>query len=72
MARCIIVSGVRHTVINQDFTTEPNNGIESDHAPIKKLVVAIGSFKLRNRAWSTIQRFESLRRLRSFSIIMSQ
>ncbi|GLR76755.1 IS6 family transposase [Aliivibrio sifiae] len=32
-----------------------NNGIESDHAPIKKLVVATGGFKLRKRAWSTIQ-----------------
>nr|OED53093.1 transposase [Aliivibrio fischeri] len=40
-----------------------NNGIESDHAPIKKLVVATGGFKLRKRAWSTIQGFESLRML---------
>ena len=31
-----------------------NNGIESDHAPIKKLVVATGGFKIRKRAWSTI------------------
>ncbi len=37
-----------------------NNGIESDHAPIKKLVVATGGFKIRKRAWSTIQGFESL------------
>ncbi|MGF1806210.1 IS6 family transposase, partial [Aliivibrio sifiae] len=40
-----------------------NNGIESDHAPIKKLVVATGGFKIRKRAWSTIQGFESLRML---------
>ncbi len=40
-----------------------NNGIESDHAPIKKLIVATGGFKLRKRAWSTIQGFESLRML---------
>ena len=36
-----------------------NNGIESDHAPIKKLVVASGSFKIRKRAWwghSTIRK----------------
>ncbi len=38
-----------------------NNGIESDHAPIKKLIVVAGGFKLRKRAWSTIQGFESLR-----------
>ena len=35
-----------------------NNGIESDHAPIKKLVVATGGFTIRNRAWSTIQGIE--------------
>ncbi|MGF1905482.1 IS6 family transposase [Aliivibrio salmonicida] len=40
-----------------------NNGIESDHAPIQKLIVATGGFKLRKRAWSTIQGFESLRML---------
>ncbi len=40
-----------------------NNGIESDHAPIKKLIVATGGFKCRKRAWSTIQGFESLRML---------
>ncbi len=31
--------------------------------PIKKLVVVTDSFKLRKRAWSTIQGFESLRML---------
>ncbi len=40
-----------------------NNGIDSDHASIKKLVVGTGSFKIRKRAWSTIQGFESLRML---------
>jgi transposase-like protein len=40
-----------------------NNGIESDHAPIKKLVVGTGGFKIRKRVWSTIQGFESLRTL---------
>ncbi|MGX9522770.1 IS6 family transposase [Vibrio mediterranei] len=38
-----------------------NNGIEFDHAPIKKLVVGTGGFKIRKRAWSTLQGFESLR-----------
>lgn len=37
-----------------------NNGIESEHAPIKKRVVSTGGFKIRKRAWSTIQGFESL------------
>ena len=40
-----------------------NDGIESDHALIKKLIVAAGGFKIRKRAWSTIQGFESLRML---------
>lgn len=40
-----------------------NNGVESDHAPIKELVAGTGGFKRRKRAWSTIQRFESLRML---------
>ncbi|MCG9659574.1 IS6 family transposase [Vibrio mediterranei] len=40
-----------------------NNGIESDHAPIKKLIVSTGGFKIRKRAWSTLQGFESLRML---------
>jgi transposase-like protein len=40
-----------------------NNGIESDHAPIKKLVESTGGFKSRKRAWSTLQGFESLRML---------
>ena len=40
-----------------------NNESESDLAPIKKLVVATGGFKIRKRAWSTIQGFESLRML---------
>ena len=38
-----------------------NNGIESDHAPKKKLVVTTSEFKIRKRAWSTLQGFESLR-----------
>lgn len=40
-----------------------NNGIESDHAPLKKMIVATGGFKIQKRAWSTIQGFESLRML---------
>ncbi len=40
-----------------------NNGIESDHAHIKKLVVSTGGFKIRKRAWLTLQGFESLRML---------
>lgn len=38
-------------------------GTKPHHAPIKKLIVAAGGFKLRKRAWSTIQGFESLRML---------
>lgn len=40
-----------------------NNRIESDHAPIKKLIVATGGFKSAKRAWSTIQGVETLRKL---------
>ena len=40
-----------------------DNGIKSDHTPIKKLVVATGGFKIRKLAWSTIQGIESLRML---------
>ncbi len=40
-----------------------NNGIESDHVPIKKRIVATGEFKIQKREWSTIQGFESLRML---------
>ncbi|PQJ83601.1 DDE-type integrase/transposase/recombinase [Aliivibrio sifiae] len=35
----------------------------SQRTLIKKLVVATGGFKIRKRAWSTIQGFESLRML---------
>lgn len=40
-----------------------NNRIESDHAPIKKLIVATDGFKCAKRAWRTIQGFETLRKL---------
>ena len=40
-----------------------NNGIESDHAPIKKMIVATGGFKRQRQTWSTIQGGESLRML---------
>lgn len=40
-----------------------NNRIESDHNPIKKLIVATGGFKSAKRAWSTLQGFETLRKL---------
>lgn len=36
-----------------------NNRIESDHAPIKKLIFATGGFKSAKWAWSTIQEFET-------------
>ncbi|HBN6206083.1 TPA: IS6 family transposase [Vibrio parahaemolyticus] len=49
--------------IQQRQVKHLNNSIESDHAPIKKLIVATGGFKCRKRAWSTIQGFESLRML---------
>ncbi len=40
-----------------------NNRIESDHAPIKKLIVATGGFKSAKHAWRTIQGFETLCKL---------
>lgn len=40
-----------------------NNRIESDHAPIKKLIVATGGFKSAKLAWSTTRGFETLRKL---------
>ncbi|WP_305812742.1 IS6 family transposase [Photobacterium leiognathi] len=40
-----------------------NNGIESDHSPIKKLIMATSGFKVQKRAWATIQGFESMRML---------
>ena len=40
-----------------------NNRIESDHAPLKKLITATGGFKRYHRAWATIKGFESLRML---------
>jgi len=49
--------------IKQRQVKSLNNGIESDHAPIKKLIVATGGFKVHYRAWSSIQGFESLRML---------
>jgi transposase-like protein len=42
------------------MSSSDKNGIEFDHAPIKKLIVATGGFKIRKRAH---QRFESLRML---------
>lgn len=36
--------------VNQRQIKSLNNGIESDHAPIKKLIVATGGFKVRKRA----------------------
>ena len=55
--------GLLRADVNQRQIKSLNNGIESDHAPIKKLIVATGGFKVRKRAWSTIQGFESLRML---------
>ncbi len=40
-----------------------NNGIESDHSPIKKLIMATSGFKVQKRVWATIQGFESVRML---------
>ena len=49
--------------VNQRQIKYLNNGTESDHVPIKKLIVAAGGFKVKKRAWSTIKGFESLRML---------
>ncbi|MCU6275496.1 transposase [Morganella morganii] len=50
-----------------------NNHIESDHVPIKKLIIATGGFKSAKRVWSTIQGFETLRKLnkRQFDELLS-
>ena len=50
-----------------------NNGIESDHSPIKKLITATSGFKIQKRAWPTIQGFESVRMLNKgcLPVIMS-
>ena len=36
-----------------------NNGIEFDHAPIKKFINTGRSFRVRKLAWSTTQSYES-------------
>lgn len=55
--------GRLRTDVEQRQVKYLNNGIESDHAPIKKLIAGTGGFKKRKRAWSTLQGFESLRML---------
>ncbi len=47
--------------LRQDVQQRQVKHLESDHAPIMKLIVATGEFKCRKRAWSTIQGFTSLR-----------
>ncbi|WP_318479883.1 IS6 family transposase, partial [Photobacterium leiognathi] len=49
--------------VNQRQVKYLNNGIESDHSPIKKLIMATSGFKVQKRAWATIQGFESVRML---------
>ncbi|GAB7221823.1 hypothetical protein VoSk93_10360 [Vibrio owensii] len=41
-----------------------NTGIESDHAPIKKLIEATVGFKVRKQAWSAIQGFDGIQMLK--------
>ncbi|WP_274369581.1 DDE-type integrase/transposase/recombinase, partial [Morganella morganii] len=62
IARLIKEGKLRADVKQRQIKTL-NNRIESDHAPIKKLIVATGGFKIAKRAWSTIQGFETLRKL---------
>ena len=62
IARLIKEGKLRADVEQRQIKTL-NNRIESDHAPIKKLIVATGGFKSAKRAWSTLQGFETLRKL---------
>ena len=62
IARLIKEGKLRADVKQRQIKTL-NNRIESDHAPIKKLIMATGGFKSAKRAWSTLQGFETLRKL---------
>lgn len=62
IARLIKEGKLRDDVKQRQIKTLSNR-IESDHAPIKKLIIATGGFKSPKRAWSTIQGFETLRKL---------
>lgn len=53
----------RRADVKQRQIKNLNNRIESDHAPIKKLIMATGGFKSAKRAWSTLKGFETLRKL---------
>lgn len=59
----LIKEGKLRADVTQRQVKTLNNRIESDHAPIKKLIVATGGFKSAKRAWRTIQSFETLRKL---------
>ncbi|MEQ4664173.1 DDE-type integrase/transposase/recombinase, partial [Providencia rettgeri] len=59
----LIKEGKLRADVKQRQIKTLNNRIESDHAPIKKLIVATGGFKSAKRAWSTLQGFETLRKL---------
>ena len=59
----LIKEGKLRADVKQRQIKPLNNRIESDHAPIKKLIVATGGFKSAKRAWSTLQGFETLRKL---------
>ncbi|HGI5215308.1 TPA: IS6 family transposase [Providencia alcalifaciens] len=56
IARLIKEGKLRADVKQRQIKTL-NNRIESDHAPIKKLIVATGGFKSAKRAWPTLQGF---------------
>lgn len=53
IARLMKEGKLRYDVKQRQIKTLSNR-IESDHAPIKKLIVATGGFKSAKRAWSTI------------------
>ena len=50
----LINEGKHRTDVEQHQIKTLNNRIESDYAPIKKLIVTTGGFKSAKRAWSTI------------------
>ncbi|WP_274370657.1 DDE-type integrase/transposase/recombinase, partial [Morganella morganii] len=62
IARLIKEGKLRNDVKQRQIKTL-NNRIESDHAPIKKLIIATGGFKSAKRTWSTLQGVETLRKL---------
>ncbi|WP_435249200.1 DDE-type integrase/transposase/recombinase [Vibrio sp. nBUS_14] len=65
----IIASLKREGRFRQDIEHQKvkylNNGIDPEHAPIKKLNEANGGFKVRGRVWPKVQGSEGIQMLNS-------